>query len=345
MDIQVRGIGPFGAFGSGKSRLKALIDGSIHVSPEIMSIEKDGECTEFSCFKADFSRLSEFIPPKKLRRVDRISSMALLGAGLALEDAGLCSRELENTGIILATGFGALDTGFSFLGSFLDKGDQLSKPTFFSNSVHNAPAAYISIFFKIQGPCLSVSQFDLSVPSAIMTAVQWLKEGRVESVLVGGVDEYSEVMGYAATGLAAKKGAKPVTMGEGGCFFLLSNAGNTLEKGYAKIGKAEIFDPVKTPCCTEDLPVIMGSLGYGAYSSLAQEQPGISFESLYGNFPAGAALDMGVACMGFSDKLFLNKITGKTGFDPASILCLKPGSHDLWGGITLESNEDELGLP
>ncbi len=348
MDIQIRGIGPLGGFGAGIDQLKSLIAGHGDIFPDMMTIEKNRQVMTLACFKADTSRLNEFISPKKLRRIDHISRMALLGAGLAIADAKFSPKELEDTGIILATGYGALDTGFSFLSSFLDKGDQLSKPTLFSNSVHNAAAAYISIFFGIKGPSLSVSQFDLSVPSALLTAMHWIEEGRANSVLVGGVDEYCDVLGYAAANLHAAKNNQVLTLGEGGCFFVLSKATACNETGYARLAKVDIFDPKRNPFFAKNRLVIMGRPGYGSCNDMAFEPSGICQEALYGNFPSAGALDMGTACLGLKQKTFFNKITqryhGGKSLDPNTILCVKPGDS-LWGKITLKSNKNESQLP
>ena len=349
MDIQIRGIGPLGGFGAGIDQLKSLIDGHSDIFPDMMTIEKNRQLMTLACFKADTSRLNEFISPKKLRRIDHISRMALLGAGLAIADAKLSPKELEDTGIILATGYGALDTGFSFLSSFLDKGDQLSKPTLFSNSVHNAAAAYISIFFGIKGPSISVSQFDLSVPSALLTAMHWIEEGRANSVLVGGVDEYCDVLGYAAANLHASKNNQSLTLGEGGCFFVLSKSTVCNEKGYARLASVDIFDPKRNPFFAKNRLVIMGRPGYGSCNDMASEPSGLCQEALYGNFPSAGALDMGTACLGLKHKTFFNKITqryhGKKILDPNTILCVKPGNDSLWGKITLKSNRNESQLP
>lgn len=348
MDIQVRGIGPLGGFGAGICQLERRIDGRCDITPEMLTIEKNKQLMTLACFKADTSRLIEFISPKKLRRIDHLSRMALLGAGLAIADAKLSPKELEETGIILATGYGALETGFSFLSSFLDKGDQLSKPTLFSNSVHNAAAAYISISFGIKGPSLSVSQFDLSFSSALLTAMLWIEEGRTKSVLVGGVDEYCDVLGYAAANLYAAKNTQPPTLGEGGCFFVLSKSSVCNETGYAQLAKVDIFDQNKTPFFAKNRLVIMGRPGYGAGNDMALDPSYICQDTLYGTFPSAAALDMGTACLGLKKKTLFNKMTqqscGKQNFDPNTILCITPG-NSLSGKITLKSNKNELQLP
>lgn len=347
MCITVQGIGPVGGFGAGAEQLAGLFDGSRKRPPEQLSIKNEGRTLPLSCFRADTSRLDEFIPPRKLRRVDRVAGMALLGASLAISDAKLPTEALEQTGIVLATGYGALDTGFSFVASFLDKGDQLSKPTFFSNSVHNAAAAYLSIFLGIKGPCLTVTQFDLSVPTALLTAVQWLEEGRVESVLVGGVDQYNDVLGYAAATLCSDRGKAPVIVGEGGGFFVLSKDRTGNKKGYAEISGVDLIDPLKTPISTQGNTVIMGSTGHGACSTSTNAPTGPCLETYYGNFPAAAALDICTACLALKDNSVLNTINGKkeAGIERETIQCMKPGNDHLWGVVTLKSNPNELHKP
>lgn len=107
--------------------------------------------------KADISGLDRFVPKKKLRRVDHFSRMALLAAGRALEGIDPFPATRGQIGLIVATGYGALNSTFSFLDSYIEKGDKLSAPTLFSGSVHNAAAAHISICYGITGPCLTVS--------------------------------------------------------------------------------------------------------------------------------------------------------------------------------------------
>ncbi|MBF0201741.1 MAG: beta-ketoacyl synthase chain length factor, partial [Desulfamplus sp.] len=104
------------------------------------------------------SDVVNFVPPKKLRRIDRFSRLGLLAAGRAIEDTAPDIYSKENLGVIVATGFGALETTFCFLDSYINKGDGLASPTHFSNSVHNAVSAHISICYGLQGPNMTVSQ-------------------------------------------------------------------------------------------------------------------------------------------------------------------------------------------
>jgi 3-oxoacyl-[acyl-carrier-protein] synthase II len=170
---------------------------------------------------------------KKNRRSDKFSKMSVLAAADALADSGIGDMAEKQIGIILSTAFGAHVTTFDFLDGILDYGEANVSPTTFSNSVHNAAAAYISSSLNIQGPTLSVTQFQFSFQSALQLAGAWLDQGRCDYVLAGAVDQYGDVLGYVSDQKlhAAPDGRiKPFTFnptchvpGEGAVFFLLSN--------------------------------------------------------------------------------------------------------------------------
>lgn len=168
---------------------------------------------------ADTASLGQYLSKGKLRRIDHYSRMALLAAGKAIQDADPCVFTKEETGVIVASGYGALSTTFAFLDSYIEKGDGLASPTHFSNSVHNAAAAHISIGYGMQGPSLTVSQFDMSFISALLSAAMWLEQRNVESVLIGTTDEYCDVLGYCIHGLSKDK--KKYSFSEGAAFFLV----------------------------------------------------------------------------------------------------------------------------
>ncbi len=175
---------------------------------------------------------------KRVRRSDKLSKMCVLAAADALKDSGLEGIAQKMIGVIVATGFGPHVTTFNFLDDILDHGDAGVSPTTFSNSVHNAAASYVCNSLNIQGPTLTITQFQFSFQAALQLAQTWLERGRCEYVLAGAVDQYGDVLGYVADKrlTTAKDGKiKPFTFkptcqvpGEGAAFFLLTdnNAGN-----------------------------------------------------------------------------------------------------------------------
>lgn len=180
----------------------------------------------------DTSGVFDFVSKKKLRRVDHFSRLGLLAAGRAIEDTDPEIISKQNMGIIVATGFGALETTFGFLDSYIEKGDRLASPTHFSNSVHNAAAAHISICYGIQGPNLTVSQFDLSFICALMTAQIWLYERKADAVLVGACDAFCDVLGYCINEFYKEKKCKFYGFGESAFFFIVTRGDQKSRYGY-----------------------------------------------------------------------------------------------------------------
>ncbi len=198
----------------------------------------------------DTSGLYDFVPKKKLRRVDHFSRMALLAAGRALKDAspGIVSK--ETTGVIVATGLGALETTFDFLDSYIENGDKAASPTHFSNSVHNAAGAHISILYGITGPNLTISQFDMSFISALVTATAWLGENMASAVLVGTSDAFCDPLGYCIGRFARQKNIQDYSFGESAAFFLLTREEKGTRYGY--------FDDISMNRFHEDTAPVSG---------------------------------------------------------------------------------------
>jgi len=197
-----------------------------------LSASLPGNSDRASQTKVDTSPLADYLPKRSLRRIDHFSRMALLGAGKAIKDTDPVLFSKDNTGVIIATGFGALKTTFAFLDSYIEKGDKLASPTHFSNSVHNAAAAHVSIGYGITGPNLTISQFDMSFFSALMTAGAWLETEKVASVLVGTSDAFCDVLGYCIDKFSSKKEACGYSFGEGAVFFLLTREEEQSKHGY-----------------------------------------------------------------------------------------------------------------
>ena len=224
MKASIQGIGVVGGFGYGLADLEAALTGQ-PPTPHNITLETSSGPIEIPALLAETSRLDDFVPKRDLRRTGHYIRMALLAAHAALEDAGLRPTDGGRMGIIVATGYGATCNSFDFQHSVIDTSNPCGSPTVFANSVHNVAASHLSISLKKMGPNLSLSQYDMSIPSAFATALQWLAEDRVDTVLVGGVDEYCKVLGYYWH-CRRQDDINPLTaagdiIGEGACFFVL----------------------------------------------------------------------------------------------------------------------------
>lgn len=304
MAAVITGIGAVGGFGCGVAALAAAMHDNTAGPVGVFKIRTAHLRADVDALLADIAPLADFIPKKALRRIDRFTRLALLGSCLALADARLDDKRRGRMGIIVATGYGPTCDTFDFLNTTVDEDDPCRSPIRFANSVHSAAAAHISAFLSEHGPTLTINQYDMSVPLAFLTASQWLAEDRVDSVLVGGADEFSRAMGYYTQQLqagvppAAASAQAPV--GEGSAFFVLEKkpAGS---QGYARIRSAGIRGPGTAPAAVPPGAVLIVNSDTPRPVPAEEDRPCLSFTHLYGRLPVGSAFDIAVAAILLED--------------------------------------------
>lgn len=309
MRIAIKGIGVVGGCGCGVAALKTALESGVGRAGAITIPTAPGPFT-LPAFRAETARLEEFVGKRGLRRIDHYAKMGLLGAYLALEDAGMLGSDLSRLGVVVASGYGATATTFAFLDSLIADGDICASPTHFANSVHNAAAAHLSILLGAKGPSLTVSQFEMSVPSALLSARQWLVEGRVDAVLFGAIDEISDLIGYlqyrqrgpqSHSTIAPLAPAESSILGEGAAFLLLTRQDD--DRAYCTI------DSVATGrLYSGELPLpaaallLLGAdgrqeLGARYRATIPASARVACYAPLYGCMPAAAAFDLAVAAL------------------------------------------------
>lgn len=311
MRIAVQGIGVVGGFGTGVNDLTEALH-STGTPPGSYSLSECGSTFEIPAFRADTEKLTDFVPLKALRRIDHFSRMGLLGAYLALDDAGILAEgRQEKLGVIIASGYGATGITFAFQDSFIHDGDICASPTYFANSVHNSAAANIAMMLGATGPSSTVSQFQMSVPSALQTAQLWLSEGRVDRVLFGAVDELSELIGYTfyrQRGRSIARKMMPLATdsesaipGEGAAFLLLSRNEES-GQGYClldRVVSGRQLHPATR--LTENELLLVGADGRKVtgqgYRVQAEGARVACFTPHYGRMPAAAAFDLSAAAI------------------------------------------------
>lgn len=305
--LAIEGIGCVGGFGSGNDLfIQALKSG--HTRAAMVELNHPTGQPYLPALLANTDRLTDFVPRRSLRRIDHFSRMALLGGYLALDDAGLAVEDCGRIGVIVASGYGATTTTLNFIESILDDGDNCASPTNFSNSVHNVAAAYLSMQLHALGPNLTISQFDMSINSALHNAACWLAQGRVDTVLVGGVDEHSSLLNYCHQRYFPSPhtvdqidpfdfSRQSAVVGEGAAFLVLSRSTDNGRYGYV-----DAIDAGDLSQCNlevnSDLLVIGadGNQAYGSmYERLALSQPLLNCTPCYGSLPVGQAFDLAAA--------------------------------------------------
>lgn len=130
----------------------------------------------------------EFIPPAAIRRMAKGIKMGVATSAQALQKAGLEQVDA----IITGTGMGCSQDSEKFLRNILDNNEQFLTPTSFIQSTHNTVAAQIALRLSCKGYNFTYVNGAVSFESALFDACLQLDNQEVNSVLVGGIDEYAE---------------------------------------------------------------------------------------------------------------------------------------------------------
>jgi 3-oxoacyl-[acyl-carrier-protein] synthase II len=358
----ITGIGIVGGFGCGVSALEKAAADDTGIPNRPFKIRTPEVQADVSAYLADTSSLADYVPRKALRRIDHFARLALLGSYLALEDAGLNENRRGRMGIVVATGYGSTCDTFDFLNTTLNEDDPCSSPIRFANSVHCAAAAHIAAFLGEHGPTLTINQYDMSVSLAFQTACQWLEEDRVDSVLVGGADEFSRAMGFYTQHLQAGRKSSPppddaVTqspIGEGSAFFVLEKDSQD-SSSHVHICSASVTAMNGSPGTAP--PGALMIVNPDSRRTVAQQ--GItecaSYAHLYGSLPVGMAFDIAMAAIMLKTgrrypggtaiagdrRQKMTRFQTVQGLDHQHIGCLKFGLAGDVGLVVLTSKKQE----
>ncbi|HPE77575.1 MAG TPA: beta-ketoacyl synthase chain length factor [Draconibacterium sp.] len=173
----------------------------------------------------------EYLPPAMLRRMSRIVKFSLVSAFDCLAQL----RDFSPEVIITASSYGCIDDTGVFLLQMHENEERLLNPTAFIRSTHNAVGGQIALIKNLHVTNLTHSQKQASFETALIDGMLMLETGEVETALIGGFDEQTELsinlhkqIGCLSEAQITKEALltgmnKTITPGEGAGFFVLSN--------------------------------------------------------------------------------------------------------------------------
>jgi 3-oxoacyl-[acyl-carrier-protein] synthase II len=175
---------------------------------------------------------SEAIDPKLIRRMSRIIKMSVASALACLKESGIAVPGA----IITGTAYGCLEDTGIFLTKLVQEEEEPVSPVAFVQSTHNTIGAQVALLIRCNCYNNTFVSGGSSFENALLDALMLLAEGRTANVLVGGMDEITD-MSHAVLnrlGLYKRKpvsnlnlfdaGSKGTINGEGAAFFLLEPA-------------------------------------------------------------------------------------------------------------------------
>jgi len=124
--------------------------------------------------------------------MDRVAQMAVVAAHHALQRAGMVSEDRaqvpSETGVYFGCGLGGSQAIQDAYRTYFERRSRRPKPTTVPLIMANAPAAHISMRYKLQGPSLTYSIACASSAVAIGEAFRAVRDGYVDAVLAGGAE-------------------------------------------------------------------------------------------------------------------------------------------------------------
>jgi len=255
------------------------------------------------------------IDPRSIRRMSRIIKMSVASALACLKDAGIANPDA----IVTGTAYGCLEDTGIFLSNIIKENEEPGTPVAFVQSTHNTIGAQMALLIKCSRYNNTFVSGGASFENALLDAIMLLSENNAANILVGGMDEITDMSHTVLSRLGLYKrepvsnldlfntNSKGTINGEGAAFFLLKNTSSPND--LACIDAVATFYKPKGVTEVQQLIdsfVVSGSINYSdidllilgnngdskndeIYSQLQQSVfngiPSINYKHLCGEYP------------------------------------------------------------
>lgn len=235
----------------------------------------------------------QWLGDKGLRNMDRLTSLTVVAAKLAAQDAGLradgkyVALGADRVGICASTAYGSLEAITE-----LDRVAMLENPRFlnparFPNTVINSAAGYASIWEDLQALNVTVQNGNPGALDAVLCADMHLCAGRADALLVGGAEAISEgiylafhSLGSLAEGDAlfcpGEPSAAGMVLGEGAAFLVLEPRSLAFARGARIEAEVVGYGTGFEPPASEALVVHASTLATAQAARAALREAGLS---------------------------------------------------------------------
>lgn len=324
--------------------MAVYIKGMSNISPQktcdgtpLLSQPLTYATNRLTCVEPDYAA---YIDAKQIRRMSRIIKMGIASATIALRAAGVQMPDA----IITGTGYGCLEDTGIFLSKMIANNEDALNPTPFIQSTHNTIGSQIALLLQCQRYNQTYTQSALSFESALIDALLQLSEDGNRDILVGGIDETTDVSHgilerfgvfrkEVSNTLQLFEGTQSGTInGEGSAFFVLSGvkqpdsdvaieAVRTFYKPDSQTLRSAMDDMIsQASLSNKDIDLVLcGKSGNQkddtvVYKLLRDALPfsenGV-FKHLCGEYPVASAFACWLAAMILKNKQVPKIVTGK----------------------------------
>lgn len=141
--------------------------------------------------------VTDYIERREAKRLDRFVQLTLVGAALALKDAGLSEEEVagERTGTCIGSGIGGLQTWEDQSDIRFQRTPMRMSPFFIPMIIANMASGQVSMRYNLQGPSSTVVTACATGSGAVGDAYRVIQRGEADLMLTGGSEGCVTPMG------------------------------------------------------------------------------------------------------------------------------------------------------
>ena len=156
---------------------------------EITLFDTSNLKTKLAAEVKDFDS-SQYLDPKQVKRLDRVSQFAIVAAREAFQDSKITKEntDYEKIGIYVGTGIGGLITLQNQCEVRLEKGNNRVSPMFIPMVIANMPAGNIAMELGLKGESVAMVSACASSNHAIGEAYRAIKHGYEDVIVAGGAE-------------------------------------------------------------------------------------------------------------------------------------------------------------
>ena len=139
------------------------------------------------------------LPPKELRRLDRFTQFAMVGAVKAVIQSRIDLDEGDpyRHGVLIGSGIGGLEEIEQQHSTLYDRGPSRVSPLMIPKLMVNAASGNISVHFQLRGPNSAVATACASATNAIGDAFRLIQHGTADVMITGGSEAAITPMGLS----------------------------------------------------------------------------------------------------------------------------------------------------
>ncbi|MCU7871387.1 MAG: beta-ketoacyl-ACP synthase II [Candidatus Thiodiazotropha sp. (ex Lucinoma borealis)] len=149
--------------------------------------------------------ITDYIPKKEAKKMDKFIHYGLAAGIQAIKDAGLevTDDNAERIGVLIGSGIGGITGIENSYQAYLDGGPRKISPFFVPSSIINMVSGNLSIMYGLKGPNYSIVSACSSGAHSIAEAAMMIRHGRTDVMIAGGAEMATSPVGLG--GFAAAR--------------------------------------------------------------------------------------------------------------------------------------------